>query len=96
MHLNNGLLGQTYNNRGNMTDSKKPLEVRFAPGALDHLEVEDQAELDKIMAEITEMFANMTPEELAAASRPIDWDNLSEEEAEILERALNQEPRNLH
>lgn len=79
-----------------MTDSKKPLEVRFAPGALDHLEVEDQAELDKIMAEITEMFANMTPEELAAASRPIDWDNLSEEEAEILERALNQEPRNLH
>lgn len=79
-----------------MTESKKPLKIEFAPGALDHLEVESQEELDKIMAEITEMFANMTPEELEAQSRPIDWDNLSEEEAEILQRALNQEPRNLH
>lgn len=96
MLLNNGSLGLTCNNRDNMTDSKKPLEVKFAPGAFDHLEVEDQAELDKIMAEIMDMFANMTPEELAAASQPVDWDNLSEEEAEILEQALKQEPRNLH
>lgn len=78
-----------------MTDSKKPLEVVFAPGAFDHIDVESQEELDKIMAEITEMFANMTPEELEAASRPIDWDNLSEEEVAILEAQLNNEPRNL-
>ena len=79
-----------------MTDTKKPLQVKFAPGALDHLEVEDQAELDKIVAEIMDMFANMTPEELEAASRPIDWENLSEEECAILKNALNEEPRNLH
>ena len=78
-----------------MTDSKKPLEVKFAPGAFDHLDVESQEELDSIMAEITEMFANMTPEELEAASRPIDWDSLDDEEREILEAALDNKPRNL-
>lgn len=78
-----------------MTESKKPLKIEFAPGAFDHLDVDSQEELDKIMAEIVDMFANMTPEELEAASRPVDWDNLSEEECAILERALNDEPRNL-
>jgi hypothetical protein len=78
-----------------MTDPKKPMKVEFAPGALDHLDVEDQAELDAVMKEITEMFANMTPEELEAQSRPIDWDSLNDEERIILERAINNEPRNL-
>ena len=71
------------------------MKVEFAPGALDHLDVEDQAELDAVMKEITEMFANMTPEELEAQSRPIDWDSLNDEERIILERAINNEPRNL-
>ena len=78
-----------------MTDPKKPMEVEFAPGALDHLDVEDQAELDAVMKEITEMFANMTPEELEAQSRPIDWDSLNDEERIILEQAINNEPRKL-
>ncbi len=78
-----------------MTDPKKPLEVVFAPGCFDHLDVADQAELDSVMKEITEMFASMTPEELAAQSRPIDWDSLDEEERRILEQSLNDEPRNL-
>jgi hypothetical protein len=78
-----------------MTDSKKPLEVIFAPGCFDHLDVEDQAELDTVMKELTEMFASLTPEELAARSRPVDWDNLNEEERRILEQSLNNEPRNL-
>ena len=78
-----------------MTDPKKPLEVVFAPGAFDSLDVEDQAELDAVMKEITEMFANMTPEELEAQSRPIDWDSLDDEERVVLERAINNEPRNL-
>ena len=78
-----------------MSDSKKPVEVVFAPGCFDHLDVEDQAELDTVMKEITEMFANMTPEELAARSQPIDWDILDDEERAILERSLNDEPRNL-
>jgi len=78
-----------------MTNPKKPMKVEFAPGALDHLDVEDQAELDAVMKEITEMFANMTPEELEAQSRPIDWDSLDDEERVALERAINNEPRNL-
>jgi len=78
-----------------MTDPKKPLEVVFAPGAFDSLDVEDQDELDAVMKEITEMFANMTPEELEAQSRPIDWDSLDDEERIILEQAINNEPRNL-
>ena len=78
-----------------MTDPKTPLKVVFAPGAFDSLDVEDQAELDAVMKEITEMFANMTPEELEAQSRPIDWDSLTDEERVALERSLNNEPRNL-
>ena len=95
MLLNNGSLGPTCNNRGNMTDEKKPLEVVFAPGAFDHFDG-TQEELDQMMKEIMDMFANMSPEELAAASKPVDWDNLSEEECAILNNALNEEPRNLH
>jgi len=78
-----------------MTNTKKPMKVEFAPGALDHLDVEDQAELDAVMKEITVMFANMTPEELDAQSRPIDWDSLDDEERVILEQAINNEPRKL-
>jgi hypothetical protein len=78
-----------------MTNTKKPMKVEFAPGALDHLDVEDQAELDAVMKEITEMFANMTSEELEAQSRPIDWDSLDDEERVILEQAINNEPRKL-
>lgn len=78
-----------------MTDTKKPLEVIFAPGAFDHLDVENQEELNNIMAEITEMFANMTPEELKAQSRPVDWDSLDDDERIALEQALNDEPRRL-
>jgi hypothetical protein len=78
-----------------MTNPKKPMKVEFAPGAFDHLDIEDQAELDAVMKEITEMFANMTPEELEAQSRPVDWDSLDDEERIILEQAINNEPRNL-
>jgi hypothetical protein len=59
-----------------MTDSKKPVEVIFAPGCFDHLDVADQAELDEVVKQITEMFANMTPEELEAQSLDVDWDSI--------------------
>jgi hypothetical protein len=78
-----------------MTDPKKPVEVVFAPGCFDHLDVADQAELDSVMKEITEMFANLSPEELAAQSRPVDWDSLNDEERQILEQSFNDTPRNL-
>jgi hypothetical protein len=77
-----------------MTEEKKTMQVEFAPGAFDHFDG-TQEELDQMMKEITDMIANMTPEELAEASKPVDWDNLSEEELAILERALTDEPRNL-
>ena len=78
-----------------MTDKKKPLEVKFTPGAFDQFDG-TQEELDQMMKEIMDMFANMTPEELKAKSKPVDWDNLSKEESAILNNALNKEPRNLH
>ena len=77
-----------------MSDTKKPLRVEFAPGAFDHFDG-TQEELDQMMKEITDMFANMTPEELEAQSRPIDWNSLNDEELAILQSALNEEPRKL-
>jgi hypothetical protein len=69
-----------------MTDTKKPLEVKFAPGCFDHFDG-TQEELDALIAEIQETFANMTPEELAAQSVPLEEDSLTEEEWEILDAA---------
>ena len=69
-----------------MTDTKKPIEVRFAPGCFDHFDG-TQEELDALMAEIQETFANMSPEELAAQSIPLEDDLLSDEDWAILEAA---------
>jgi tRNA A37 N6-isopentenylltransferase MiaA len=49
----------------------------FEPGCFDHFDG-TQEELDGLMAEIQDMFANMTPEELKAQSRAIDIDELAE------------------
>ncbi len=70
----------------------EPLKIEFAPGCFDHLDVESQEELDSLMAEIQSMFANMTPEELAAQSRPItdeDIDAMDPVERDALLRALD-------
>ena len=69
-----------------MTDSKKTLEVRFAPGCFDQFDG-TQEELDALMAEIQSVFANMTPEELTAQSIPLDEESLTEDEWEILDAA---------
>lgn len=58
-----------------MSEQPKPLRVEFAPGAFDDFEGTQQ-ELDDLMKEITDMFANLTPEELEAQSRPVDIDEL--------------------
>jgi hypothetical protein len=52
------------------------LKVVFAPGALDSFDG-SQEELDALVAEITETFANMSAEELAAQSREIDLEQLA-------------------
>ena len=56
--------------------SDTPLKVVFAPGAFDSFDG-TQEELDALMAEITETFANMSAEELAAQSREIDLEQLA-------------------
>ena len=53
-----------------MTEEKK-LTVEFAPGAFDSFDG-TQEELDEMIAEITTMFAELTPEELESRSRSID------------------------
>lgn len=72
----------------------KPLTVEFAPGAFDQFEG-TQEELDELMRELTTMFAELTPEELAARSRPLteaDFDELPESVQQQLTAALNHEP----
>ena len=69
-----------------MTDTKTPIEVVFAPGCFDHFDG-TQEELDALMAEIQETFANMSPEELAAQSIPLEDELLSDEDWAILEAA---------
>lgn len=64
-----------------MTESKKPITVKFAPGAFDSFEG-TQEELDQLQQEIVKMFTEMTPEELEAASQEVD----PEELAQLLEQ----------
>lgn len=69
------------------------LKVVFEPGCFDHIDVENQEELDAIMAEITTMFENMTPEELKAGSRELtdeDIEAMDPEERDALLQALDQ------
>ena len=73
---------------------KTPLQVEFDPGAFDHFEG-TQEELNELIAQIRETFANMTPEELAERSRIVDWDELVEDDPEVAQRILAQEKRNL-
>jgi len=71
--------------------TKKKPEIEFAPGCFDDFEG-SQEELDALQAEIVAMFNNLTPEELAAKSRPLDDDLLAElieEDPEIAKRLLN-------
>ena len=77
-----------------MTD--KPMKVQFAPGCFDQFEG-TQEELESLMKEITNMFTNMSPEELEAQSRQIDIDELIEDgDIEFVEKLMkSNEPRTL-
>jgi hypothetical protein len=69
----------------------EPLKVEFAPGCFDHLDVDSQEELDAIMAELTDMFATMSKEELEANSRQLteeDIEAMDPEERAILMQAF--------
>jgi hypothetical protein len=73
-----------------MTDKPK-LKIEFAPGAFDGFEG-TQEELDVLIGEITTMFAELTPEELSARSRPLtekDFNDLPDEVKQQLASALD-------
>ena len=70
-----------------MTNSQKS-KVEFAPGAFDDFDG-TQEELDALQKELIEMFSNLTPEELAEQSRPVDFEELMEEDPELAGKLLN-------
>jgi len=78
---------------GMAKDQDGKMKIEFQPGCFDHIDVNSQEELDALMAEIQEMFANLSPEELEAQSRPLtneDIDAMDPEEREAILRALEQ------
>ncbi len=83
-----------------MTEEKK-MKIEFAPGCFDNFEG-TQEELDKMVAEIQDLFANKTREEIEAMSRPISVDELLEDESisddefeNILQALVGRDDRNL-
>lgn len=68
-----------------MSDENKPTKVVFAPGCFDNFEG-TQEELDDLIAEIHKM---VETGEIFDKSKPLDPDMLSDEELEILSRALD-------
>jgi len=72
-----------------MTDEKK-ITIEFAPGAFDHFDG-TQEELDALQKELMDMFANLTPEELAERSTQVDVDyieDLMTEDPEAAEQLI--------
>ncbi len=69
----------------------KELKVEFAPGCFDNFEG-TQEELDELVAEIHRMFASGEAQEKAIA---IDFDDLDEEDIEMLDRLAEHEERRL-
>lgn len=62
-----------------MTEENKGLKVVFAPGCFDSFEG-TQEELDQMVNEIQDLFANKTGEEIQNMSRPVDITELVEDE----------------
>lgn len=72
-----------------MTEEKK-ITIEFAPGAFDHFDG-TQEELDALQKELMDMFANLTPEELAERSTQVDVDyieDLMTEDPEAAEQLI--------
>lgn len=65
----------------------KELKIEFAPGCFDNFEG-TQEELDEFIAEITRMFKSGEAQKLA---RPLDLEDLDEEDLDLIERISEQE-----
>ena len=74
------------NYKANVVTDKK-VKVEFAPGCFDNFEG-TQEELDALQKEIIEKFSNLTPDEARDIGRPVDPDELSDEEMEMIQRAF--------
>lgn len=73
--------------------TEKKMEIKFAPGCFDSFEG-TQEELDELMAEIRRL---VDSGELFEKSIPLDFDELSEDDLDIIEHIQQAEqPRNLH
>lgn len=70
-----------------MTDKK--MKIEFAPGCFDSFEG-TQEELDGLIAEIQRMFDSGEAQEQA---RPLDLEDLDEEDLELLQKFAEQEER---
>ena len=65
-----------------MTEENKPVKIVFEPGCFDDFEG-TQEELDELVAEINNMFDGKTREEIDTLSKPIDIDELLDEDPEL-------------
>jgi hypothetical protein len=65
-----------------MTEEKKPVTIVFEPGCFDDFEG-TQEELDELIAEINSMFDGKTREEIDTLSKPVDIDELLDEDPEL-------------
>lgn len=75
---------------------EKEMKIEFAPGCFDNFEG-SQEELDELVAEIQNMFANKSREEIEAMSKPLDeesWEELPDEVKIQLMRSYNDEEDN--
>lgn len=68
-------------------DDLKEMKIEFAPGCFDNFEG-SQEELDEFIASITEMFRSGEAQKLA---RPLDLNDLDDEDMEMLARLDEQE-----
>lgn len=68
-------------------EEMKELKIEFAPGCFDNFEG-TQEELDALISEITEMFRTGEAQKMA---RPLDYDDLDEEDIEMLDRIAESE-----
>ena len=63
------------------------MKIEFAPGAFDDFEG-TQEELDELVAEIKNMFEGKSHEEIKSIGRPVDFDELFEEDPDVAKSIL--------
>jgi hypothetical protein len=76
-----------------MTENK--MKIEFAPGAFDDFEG-TQEELDELVAEIKNMFEGKSHEEIKSIGRPVDFDELFEEDPDVAKsilKSINKQPK---